>query len=206
MSKSSGSQWTSSRNPDPWQAQASCTDPSLPMQPPDQPPDQPSCPQPAPDPPARPSPRPHPPAWRRPSLWPGAASPAGPGVAGAAWPGSGDDRPARRRSQAGKFATRLEVRLPRTGPAPGAVSHRPSPPPCRSPRGEGFSCRLAQTEASPSRSSSLWRVPAPPGFFRRPSLLSLLSQRGFAFARTRERGARQQFLDARFHSQARWYQ
>lgn len=128
--------------------------------------------------------RPHPPAWRRPSLRPGAASPAGPGAAGAAWQWPRDVCPAGRREQAGNFATGPAVRLPRTGPAPGAVSRRalPFPSARRPPRGR-FSSRPAPTEASPSPGSSRGPVPGAPGSSRRrppPCLLKAASHGGEA--------------------------
>lgn len=131
-----------------------------------------------------PAARPHPPAWRRPSLRPGAASPAGPGAAGAAWPWPWDVCPARRREQTGNFATGPAVRLPRTGPAPGAVSRRALPLPAarRPPRGR-FSSRPAPTEAFPSPGSSRGPVPAAPGSSRRrppPCLLKAASHGGEA--------------------------
>lgn len=175
----------------PWQAQASCTDSSLQRQPPDQP----SCPQTTPDPRARPGPRPHPPAWRRPSLWPGAARPAGPGAAGAAWPGSGDARPARRRSQGWK------VRDAAGGPAAthwarpgGGVAPPLSPSLPLFPGGRVFlqACPnggFSESEQLPRaclRASS-WVLPP-----ARPPRSSF----------SRKTGARQQFLDPRFRAKA----
>lgn len=113
-----------------------------------------------------PAARPHPPAWRRPSLRPGAASPAGPGAAGAAWPWPWDVCPARRREQAGNFATGPAVRLPRTGPAPGRCRAAPSPsPPPAAPLGDGFPPDLPQLRPPRVRAAPVGlspRLPGPP--------------------------------------------
>jgi hypothetical protein len=185
LSKSSASKWTSDRNP-------ALSRPHSPGRPGHLGPQRGSpgtLPARAP---SRPS-RPHPPAWCRPSRGPGAARPAGPGAAGAAWLGLGTIGRHHGAPRTGNFATgRAGAATHWTRPGGGAPRSSALPAAAR-----GWVFRQSRRSPWPLELGQLPPVQVSPGSFRR-SAPSPPFSRGFSTTRRKSGVRKPQFVDPRF--------